>query len=119
MLTRISLLFCLLLSIIVQLGCIKTPVGSSAPIPADAGQTCQDYCGEIGMVLSAVAIMADNIGCVCEPTSKSTQLDKEAASSAGGMVTVLLQQQAEERQQQQQAEERQQQQQQQQSNYYN
>ena len=75
------------------------PVGSKLDVPADAAATCAGHCEEIGMRLSAVAIMADNVGCVCEPRSGavSPSAARETATSAAGMATILMQQQAADR----------------------
>lgn len=73
-------------------------VGTSAltTVPSDAGQTCEAHCDTIGMDLGAVAIMANNVGCVCQP--KATQADASSAVSAG-MVTIMLQRQQQQQQQ--------------------
>ena len=80
-------------------GCPAT-VGTSAltTIPPDAQQTCRTHCDTIGMDLGAVAIMASNVGCVCQP--KATQADASAAVAAG-MVTIMIQRQQQQQQQQQ------------------
>ncbi|MGH1343518.1 MAG: hypothetical protein ACRBN8_18300 [Nannocystales bacterium] len=74
-------------------------VGTSGltTVPPDAGKTCTTHCNTIGMDLGAVAIMANNVGCVCQP--RTTQADASAAVSAG-MVTIMIQRQQEEQQQQ-------------------
>lgn len=75
-------------------------VGTSGltTVPPDAGQTCQTHCDTIGMDLAAVAVMANNVGCVCQP--KNTQADASSAVAAG-MVTIMIQRQQEQQQQQQ------------------
>ncbi len=72
-------------------------VGTSGliTVPPDAQKTCQTHCDTIGMDLGAVAIMANNVGCVCQP--KSTQADASAAVAAG-MVTIMVQRQQEQQQ---------------------
>src|SRR5215475_9655646 len=44
------------------------PVGTSGvvSVPPDAAQSCAQHCQTIGMRLTAVAIMANNVGCVCQ-----------------------------------------------------
>ncbi len=82
------------------LGCMAQ-VGSTLTVPSDARQTCESHCEELDMRLTAVAVMANNVGCVCgyrdagasEPTAGQT----EAVS--GGMVTILLQEEERQRQQ--------------------
>lgn len=80
-------------------GCSTALVGTSelVKVPPDAGKTCTTYCDTIGMDLGAVAIMANNVGCVCQP--RSTLPDTSAAVSAG-MVTIMIQREQEERKQQ-------------------
>jgi hypothetical protein len=74
-------------------GC-TAPVGSSLRVPGDAADTCRRLCGRIGLELSAVAIMANNVGCVCEERRQASRppaaTDREAVT--GGMATILLQQ---------------------------
>jgi hypothetical protein len=84
---RIHLISLLCVSLV---GC-TAQVGSSLTVPDDAGQTCKDHCSAIGMTLSAVAIMANNVGCICEPVGNSDgAVAREASSVAGGMTVVLM-----------------------------
>jgi hypothetical protein len=71
-------------------GCPAT-VGTSGEyyVPKDSRQRCESRCTEIGMELGAVAIMANEVGCVCRP-SGSGKVGAEAAVS-GGMATIMLQ----------------------------
>src|SRR4051794_17042747 len=70
------------------LGC-KAPVGTSGySVPKDASAQCQHHCDGIGMSLGAVAIMADNVGCVCQV--KATSGGENAAITAG-MATLAMQ----------------------------
>jgi hypothetical protein len=73
-----------------------------ASIPADAAQTCARHCQSIGMRLSAVAIMAENVGCVCQhasdPATPTTAGELSAPSA--GMATIAMQRAAEQQQQQ-------------------
>jgi len=72
-------------------GC-TAPVGSSLRVPSDAAGTCRNLCAEIGLELSAVAIMASNVGCVCqehrEASRSAVAMDREAVTA--GMATILL-----------------------------
>ncbi|MBN2194380.1 MAG: hypothetical protein JW751_16305 [Polyangiaceae bacterium] len=67
----------------VLVGCVA-PVGSRIRIPRDAAAKCAEQCERTGMELSAVAIMAENIGCVCvsEPSDQTTSASAPPASSA-------------------------------------
>ncbi len=79
-------------------------VGSEIHVPEDATQTCQDQCYSIGLKLSAVAIMANNVGCVCQPFESGEEGQPVGVREAvtGGMATIMLQQQEQQQQQQQQ-----------------
>jgi hypothetical protein len=85
------------------------PVGSELSVPPDAAQTCAEHCGSIGLRLSAVAIMASNVGCVCQggkgaATGEGTA--DQSATAAAGMATILMQQAADENARQQAAQQR-------------
>ena len=70
-------------------GCMA-PVGSSLRVPPDARDRCRSLCAGIGLEMSAVAIMASNVGCVCQEASRSgAAADREAVTA--GMATILLQ----------------------------
>jgi hypothetical protein len=72
-------------------------------IPNDAGKVCSQQRRSIGMNLSAVAIMANKIGCVCQPGAGAPPVATLGASSAAGMATIsMLNEQQQEQQQQQQ-----------------
>src|SRR4029453_9367487 len=59
--------FSLLLAALSLTACMA-PVGTSGvvSVPPDAAQSCAQHCQTIGMRLTAVAIMANNVGCVCQ-----------------------------------------------------
>ena len=98
------LLGLLVLMIVPLAGCVA-PVGVSGAlsIPHDAGNICSQQCRSIGMNLSAVAIMANNVGCVCQPSAGGPPVATLGASSAAGMATIsMLNEQQQEQQQQQQ-----------------
>ena len=81
-------------------GCIESAtvgVHKMVSIPPDAADVCQSHCGSIGLSLSAVAIMASNVGCICEREGAVAQ---GGASIASGMVTLMLQQRQQEQQSQ-------------------
>lgn len=84
------------------MGCVA-PVGVSGAIsiPRDAGNNCAEQCGQIGMKLSAVAIMANHIGCVCQPADGAHA--SQGAAPAGMATIAMLEQQEQDRQQQQRA----------------
>jgi hypothetical protein len=46
--------------------CMATVGVDKFSLPSDAAQRCEGHCQTIGMHLTAVAIMAENVGCVCQ-----------------------------------------------------
>ena len=84
-------------------GC-QARVGSDVEVPEDAAQTCQGHCHSIGMELSAVAVMANNVGCICQfrgGAASGAVSDAEAkAAITAGMATIMLQAHAQQQQQQ-------------------
>jgi uncharacterized protein (DUF697 family) len=106
-----------LLLVVPLAGCGVAPVGVSGAIsiPHDARNVCSQQCGTIGMNLSAVAIMANNIGCVCQTGAGAPPVATTGASSAAGMATIsMIEEQEQEQQEEQQRQQQQQQQEQQQ-----
>ncbi len=83
-------------------GCTPATVGSEGrTIPTNAAATCQSQCQQIGLHVSAVAIMANTIGCVCQREAAVSSPD-HAGASAAGMATIMIQQATRQQQQQQQ-----------------
>jgi len=85
----------LLLAVLPVTGCVATVGVANASIPSDAAQTCGGHCQSIGMQLSAVAIMAENVGCICQfaaPPRASSGTAGELGSPPAGMSTIVLQQ---------------------------
>jgi len=62
------------------------PVGTSGVIsvPPDAAQTCARHCQTIGMRLTAVAIMANNVGCVCQNPGPAGSAESSSSRAAPG-----------------------------------
>lgn len=73
-------------------GCVAPVGASSVSIPKDARNVCAYQCGTLGMGLSAVAIMANNIGCVCQggPFDAKPQASSGGASATAGMATIAM-----------------------------
>jgi len=82
------------------LGSCAAPVGvsGSTTIPKDSAATCRAHCGSIGMELGAVAIIANNVGCVCQLKQRSNQ--STASVVPAGMATVMMQGRQQSQQQQ-------------------
>ena len=87
----------LLLAALSLAGCMATVGVNNVSIPPDAALTCGRHCQTIGMRLSAVAIMANNVGCVCQ-TAAEPRASAEAAGQFGtppaGVTTIAAQQAA-------------------------
>ena len=85
----------LLLAVLPMTACMATVGVANASIPSDAAQTCAGHCQSIGMQLSAVAIMAENVGCICQfgaAPRASAGGAGELGSPPAGMSTIVLQQ---------------------------
>jgi hypothetical protein len=80
-------------------GCPAT-VGKTGivQLPSDAAQTCAGYCAQLDLELSAVAIMASNVGCICQPRGADAS-QTSASAVAGGMTTIMLAEQSQRQQQ--------------------
>lgn len=85
----------LLLGVVVLSACEAT-VGTTAAVevPRDAANTCARHCWDIGLQLSAVAIMANNVGCVCQPRigPPGPVASNYGAATSAGMATIVMQQ---------------------------
>jgi hypothetical protein len=83
---------------VLPLGACMATVGvNNYSVPKNSARICAGHCKSIGMTLSAVAIMAENVGCVCQAGSASAS-DEEASNDSGklsapaaGMATIALQ----------------------------
>src|SRR5262245_64914470 len=76
--------FSLLLATLSLTACMA-PVGTSGAVsvPPDAAQSCAQHCQTIGMRLTAVAIMANNVGCVCQSPTPPGSSSRAAPGSTG------------------------------------
>jgi hypothetical protein len=67
-------------------------------LPADSASTCLAQCRSIGLDLSSVVIIAQNIGCVCSPApapgAPPPATQTSSAAAAAGMTAILIQQTA-------------------------
>jgi hypothetical protein len=82
-----------------QAACMA-PVGVRATyIPRDAASTCQTQCNQMGLQLTAVAVMAGNVGCVCQP-DRPDRVSISTGATSAGMATIVMQQQQQQQQQQ-------------------
>ena len=61
--------------------------GGAFYVPKDAATTCSAHCNEIGLGLSSVVIMANNVGCVC---SAAPGAPAGGAVSGGGMAALMM-----------------------------
>jgi hypothetical protein len=97
-------------------------VAGSISVPQDSPAQCTKICSDMGTTLSAVVVMANNVGCVCNPpnTQASTAPppsppasnppastsapatnappSSRSASVAGGMAAIVMQEQAQRQQ---------------------
>jgi hypothetical protein len=93
---RLSLL---LVFALVATGCV-TASPTYASLPRERTNECVQACQKLGLHMTAVVVMGNSVGCVCEPEGANTSTTQKGASAAAG-GTVVLQQQQQQRQQQQ------------------
>src|SRR4029434_11263402 len=77
--------FSLVLAALSLTACMA-PVGTSGvvSVPPDAAQSCAQHCQTIGMRLTAVAIMANNVGCVCQSPAPAGSAAGSSSRAAPG-----------------------------------
>ena len=93
------------LAALLATGCVAKVGAEDVRVPDNSADICTNQCSSIGMRLSAVAIMANTVGCVCQPAQAAALSAAEAAESgtaAAGMATIMMQRRAAQQQQQQQ-----------------
>jgi hypothetical protein len=73
-----------LLGLLLAAGCATTvpPVRSGAKLPPDSAAECGNLCASIGLSLSAVVVVQNSVGCVCQPKNGGN------AAAAGGAAAV-------------------------------
>jgi hypothetical protein len=76
----LPLLFCLL-----STGCV-TAGATTAPVTKDLATECVAHCESLGMKLTAMVIIKNSAGCVCEPKDSQARPVSAAAAVAGGAV---------------------------------
>lgn len=79
------------------MGCAANVGVENAKIPSNAARTCESQCQHIGLTMTAVAMMADTVGCICQPPAATSSRDN-AGATAAGMSTIMLQRERQERQ---------------------
>jgi len=84
------------LSLLILSSCYAT-VGSKRAVASGSPNTCNNFCRDMGLDLSAVVVMADNVGCVCNVrTAAPSPTANAVAAAQAGMATIVQQQQEEE-----------------------
>ena len=79
--------------------CVTPPVSGLARVPAETPDECDKNCGAMGMQMSAVVLVANMAGCVCERPGAAPGRAGGASAVAAGATAALA---AARRQQQQQ-----------------
>ena len=76
------------------------PVHGLFSLEKDAGVQCKKHCGDLDMRMSAVVIIANMTGCVCEPLESKTGQSGGASANTSGAVASLMAAQEQQRKQQ-------------------
>ncbi len=86
-------------------GCVTAPpVSSIRTLPHDTGDICAAHCSSLGMQLSAVVIVRDSTGCVCQPAGAAPRASGGSSAAVGGVLAVLDEEEQRRQQQHQQRE---------------
>jgi hypothetical protein len=73
--------------------------GGFVSVPPDGAAQCTAHCQTMGLDLSAVVVMANNVGCVCSPAPTHTGAPpRSAAAASGGMAAMEMAQEERDRQ---------------------
>lgn len=84
---------CAPLLTLVALGCsAASPLSSGSNLPRERTDECVQACTSLGLQMSAVVVIANSVGCVCEPGTKSGASSK-AIGAAGGLLVLASQRQ--------------------------
>jgi hypothetical protein len=80
----------LLLSVALAAGCaIAPPVSPLMTVPPDTAQKCMNVCATMGLTMSAVVVVANNSGCVCEPApGAGPRAGGASAAAAGALIAI-------------------------------
>jgi hypothetical protein len=81
-------------------GCTTVaPVASLSHVPSDTAQECQSICQGIGLELSAVVIVRNSAGCVCEKSPRAANASSGAAAASGAVIAAAEDEQQHQNQQ--------------------
>ena len=69
---------------------VQPAVTPHTTVPPNTAEQCSNVCGEMGLVMSAVVIVANQTGCVCEPRAGGSPRAGGASASAAGTVMAML-----------------------------
>ena len=78
-------------------GCFNAPTSGLVSVPKDTATTCRTHCSQLGLRMSAVVIILNSAGCVCEPGQVSGRSRTGAAAVAGAAVIRRQQEEQEQR----------------------
>ena len=101
----------LAIALLLGSACTTTAPVKGVTLERDTGAQCTRHCGDLDMRMSAVVIIANLTGCVCEPREIKTGQSGGASANSGGAVAMLMAAQEQQRQEQQRQEQQRQEQQ--------
>jgi hypothetical protein len=78
-------------------GEVRPPVAPNVAVPVDTATQCDKVCQAMGLTLSAVVVVSDRSGCVCEraPGTSAPKIGGATASAAGTLFAMLDEEEAE------------------------
>lgn len=73
-------------------GCVSITKAAQVTVSKDLAADCAKHCAILDMRLTAVVVVANQGGCVCEPTSGSASDTSRAGATAGGGAFAAIEQ---------------------------
>src|SRR4051812_9638112 len=73
---------------------VVRPVGAGVKVPPETAQECDTACASMGMVMSAVVLVSNRAGCVCERTPQTTPRAAGASATAAGVIIAISDEEA-------------------------
>ena len=68
--------------------CAAHPVNTFTTIPKETPTECTSICRSIGLELTAVVVVASEVGCVCEKSPGAAKQQGASAAASGAVIAV-------------------------------
>jgi hypothetical protein len=90
----------LVVALFAAFGCtVDKAVGPGMTLPKERATECADHCASLDMRLSAVVVIMNKAGCVCEPRTASGGPGTASTAAVGAATIQAVMQQQQQQQQ--------------------